>query len=74
MKTITNEDRVSMIVLILTQAAQGDGLPNERAEAVYSEIMERYKLIRHGFASALIAVIETVLNSGGENTSKGIEE
>lgn len=54
--------KVSLVVLVLTEAAQGAGLPEERAEAVYTELIERYRMMREGFAEALLKEVERILN------------
>lgn len=54
--------KVSLVVLALTEAAQGAGLPQERAEAVYTELIERYGMMREGFAEALLKEVERILN------------
>lgn len=58
---ISAEDKVSLVVVALTEAAQGAGLPQERAEAVYSELMERYGMMREGFAEALLHEVEHIM-------------
>ena len=55
------DEKVSILVLALTEAAQGAGLPQERAEAVYTELMERYGMMREGFADALIKEVERIV-------------
>ena len=54
--------KVSLVVLALTKAAQGAGLPQERAEAVYTELIERYGMMREGFAEALLKEVKRILN------------
>ena len=54
--------KVSLVVLVLTEAAQGAGLPEERAEAVYTELIERYGMMREGFAEALLKEVKRILN------------
>ena len=54
--------KVNLVVLVLTEAAQGAGLPEERAEAVYTELIERYGMMREGFAEALLKEVKRILN------------
>lgn len=56
------ENRVSLVVIALIEAAQGAGLPQERAEAVYSELHERYGMMRDGFAQALLHELERIIH------------
>jgi hypothetical protein len=58
---ISAETKVSLVVIALTEAAQGAGLPLERAEAVYAELKERYGMMRGGFAEALLHELERII-------------
>ena len=58
---ISSEDKVSLLIIALTEAAQGAGLPQERAEAVYTELIERYGMMREGFAEALLHEVERIV-------------
>ena len=55
------ESKVRVLLIVLTEAAQGAGLPEERAEAVYMELIERYKMMNDEFPEALLDEVQRIL-------------
>ena len=44
---------LSCVLAVLLEAAQGGGMPAERAEAIYEDICHWYSRMREGFCSVL---------------------
>jgi hypothetical protein len=62
MAVISAEEKMRSLILVLTEAAQGAGLPEERAEAVYTELIERYVMMDEDFAGNLLEEVQRLLN------------
>ena len=45
--------RISCVLTVLLEAAQGGGMPAERAEAIYEDICHCYSRMRDGFCQVL---------------------
>ena len=53
--------KVSVLVMVLLEAAQGAGMTKERAEAIYEDIIAHYQNMREGFSEALVEQVAKVL-------------
>ncbi len=58
---MTPNDRVSAMLFVLLEAAQGGGMTKERAEAIYEDIIAHYKNMKEGFTEALVKKVAKVL-------------
>jgi hypothetical protein len=45
--------RISCVLAVLLEAAQGGGMSSERAEAIYEDICHHYSRMREGFCPVL---------------------
>ena len=55
-------DKVSLVLLVLLEAAQGAGMTSERAEAIYEDIVDHYRNMREGFPEALVEELTKVVS------------
>jgi hypothetical protein len=62
MAGISDVNKVSSLVVVLTEAAQGAGLSEERAKAIYSELIEHYRMMNDAFAGELLKEVQLVVN------------
>lgn len=53
-------DKVSSLLIVLLEAAQGGGMKEKRAKAIYEDIISHYGNIRDGFLMALLEEIAKV--------------
>ena len=54
-------DKVSAVLIVLLEAAQGGGMTKKRAKAIYEDIIAYYGKMREGFSKALLQEVATVL-------------
>jgi hypothetical protein len=55
-------DRISALLIVLLEAAQGAGMPKERAEAIYEDICAHFKNMDEAFPEALVNEIKKLMS------------
>jgi hypothetical protein len=54
---VSDCDKISLILITVLEAAQAAGLPEERAEEIYTDIVERFEAMGDGFTQAFLRQI-----------------
>lgn len=54
-------DKVSAVLVVLLEAAQGAGMTKNRAEAIYEEMCAHYSNRKDGFSTVLLEEVAKVL-------------
>ena len=58
---MTPNDKVSALLIVLLEAAQGGGMSEKRTKRIYDDIVAHYGKMREGFSEALLDTVAKVL-------------